>query len=200
MISVFSRILERIMHDQVYERLKANKVLTMSQSAFQELCSTITSLIDSSEYWYENIDHKQLNLAIFIDLTKAFDTVDNETLLEKLRKYGIRELSGDWLQSYLENRRQYCAANGYESRPRTVTCGIPQGFCLGPLLFIIYPNDFEKCLKVSKAGMYADDTQVTVTSKNVEELVHKSQEELTHICEYMRLNQKNRVYDNWTLS
>ena len=187
-ISVFSRILERIVHDQVYEYLKVNKVLTMSQSAFQKLCSTITSLIDSTDYWYENIDHKQLNLAIFLDLKKAFDTVDHKILLEKLRKYGIRELSGDWFESYLKNRRQYCAANGYESRPRTVTCGIPQGSCLGPLLFIIYLNDFEKCLKVSKAGMYADDTHVTVTSMNVEELVHKAQEELTQISEYMRLN------------
>ena len=150
-ISVFSRILERLVHDQVYEYLKVNKVLTMSQSAFQTLCSTITSLIDSTDYWYENSDHKQLNLAIFLDLKKAFDTVDHKILLEKLRKYGIRELSGDWFESYLKNRRQYCAANGYESRPRTVTCGIPQGSCLGPLLFIIYLNDFEKCLKVSKA-------------------------------------------------
>ena len=88
----------------------------------------------------------------------------------------------------------------------TVTCGIPQGSCLGPLLLIIYLNDFEKCWKVSKAGMYADDTHVTLTSMNVEELVHKAQEELTHISEYMTLNEssvnpkKNRAYDNWTPS
>ena len=143
-ISVFSRILERTVHDQVCEYLKANKVLTMSQSVFQKLCSTITSLIDSTDYWYENIDHKKLNLAIFLDLKKAFDTVDHKILLEKLRKYRIRELSGDWFQSYLENRRQYCAANGYESRPSTAAFGIPQVSCLGPLLFIIHLNDFEK--------------------------------------------------------
>ena len=103
MISVFSRIRERIVHDQVYEYLKANKVLTMSQSAIQILCSTITSLNDSTDYWYENIDHKQLNLATFLDLKKAFDTVDRKILLKNLRKYGIRELCGDWFQSYLES-------------------------------------------------------------------------------------------------
>ena len=97
-ISVFSRILERIVHDQFYEYLKANKVLTMSQSAF---FSTITSLIDSTDYWYENSDHKTLNLAIFLDLKKAFDTVDHKILLEKLRTFGLRELSGDWFQLYL---------------------------------------------------------------------------------------------------
>ena len=68
MIFVFSRILERIVLDQVYEYLKANKFLTMSQSAFHKLCSTIIFLIDSTDYWYENIDHEQINLAIFLDL------------------------------------------------------------------------------------------------------------------------------------
>ena len=94
-ISVFSRILKRVVLDQVYEYLKIDNVLTKCQSAFQKLCSTITSLIDSTDYWYENIDNKHLNLAIFLDLKKAFDTVDHKILLEKLGKYGIREHSGD---------------------------------------------------------------------------------------------------------
>ena len=97
-ISVLSRILERVVHDQVYEYLKINNVLTKSQSAFQKLCSTITSLIDSTDYWYETIDNKHLDLAIFLDLKKAFDTVHHKILLEKLGKYGIRELSGDWFK------------------------------------------------------------------------------------------------------
>ena len=82
MMSVFSRILERIVHDQVYEYLKVNIVITMSQLTFQKLCSTIISLLDSTDYWYENIDHKQLNLTIFLDLKKAFDTVYHRILLE----------------------------------------------------------------------------------------------------------------------
>ena len=106
----------------------------MCQSAFQSLFSTTISLIDSTDHCYENIDHKQLNLAMFLDLKKALDTVDQKILLEKLRKYGIPDFSGDWFKSYLENRRQYCAANGYEARPRAVTCGILQASCLGPLL------------------------------------------------------------------
>ena len=140
----------------------------MSQSAFQKFCSTITSLIDSTDKWYDNINDKQLNLTIFLDLKKAFDTVDHAILIGKLRKYGIRGIAGDWIQSYLENRKQYFAANGLNSGTKTVTCGIPQGSCFGPLLFIIYLNDFEKYLIDSKAALYADDTHITVTFDNAE--------------------------------
>ena len=82
---------------------------------------------------------------MILDLNKAFDTVNHKSLLEKLKKYGIRDIAGDWLQSYLKNRRQYCTANGIESGTKAVTCGIPQGSCLGPLLFIIFMilNNFE---------------------------------------------------------
>ena len=94
-ISVFSRILDRIVHDQMYDYLRSRGILTISQSAFQKLCSTVTSLIDSTVFWHENIDHRKVNLAIFLDLKKAFDTVDHEILLEKLEAYGIRELAGN---------------------------------------------------------------------------------------------------------
>ena len=99
-------------------------------------------MIDSTNKWYDNINNKHLHLTIFLDLKKAFDTVDHAILIGKLRKYGIRGIAGDWIQSYLEDRKQYCAANGLNSGTKTVTCGIPQGSCLGPLLFIIYLNDF----------------------------------------------------------
>ena len=77
---------------------------------------------------------------------------------------------------------------GLKSRTKTVTCGIPQGSCLGPLLFIVYLNDFEKCLKAFKAGMYADDTQVSLASSSIDELVRKAQDESSNISEWMRLN------------
>ena len=140
------------------------------------------------EFWYENIDHKMVNLAIFLHLKKNSTSVNNEILFEKLEAYGIRELAGNWFTSYLENRQQYCKLNCYESRAMTVTCGIPQGSFLGPLLFIVYLNDFEKCFKASEAGMYADDTQVLLASSSVDELVHKAQDELGIISEWMRLN------------
>ena len=120
-----------------------------------------------------------------------------------MKKYGIRDIAGDWIQSYLENRKQYCAAQGLNSGTKTVTCGILQGSCLGPLLFMIYLNDFEKCLIDSKAGSYTDDTHIIVASTNVENLIQKAQMDLSNISTWMRINilsanPKKQIYDNWT--
>ena len=102
--------------------------------------------------------------------------------------YGIRGSAGDWFESYLKERKQYCAANGHRSNIKNITCGIPQGSCLGPLLFIIYLNDFEKCLEFSQARLYADDTQITIASDDVEKLVLDTQNELVNLSEWMRIN------------
>ena len=152
------------------------------------LYSTITSLISSTDFWYENIDRSNVNLTIFLDLKKAFDTVDHDILLRKLRAYGIRGKAGDWFQSYLNNRKQFCSLNGQQSKARDATCGIPQGSCLGPLLFIIYLNDLEKCLKFSRASIYADDTSITIASDDVAKLVEDAHQELSNLSEWMRVN------------
>ena len=148
----------------------------------------VTSLISSTDYWYENKDNRQVNLAIFLDLKKAFDTVDHSILAKKLRSYGIGDKAGEWFESYLENREQFCSLNSQNSKTKKVTCGIPQGSCLGPLLFIIYLNDFEKCSKFSRASIYADDTNVTITSRNVSNLVEKAHQELSNVAEWLRIN------------
>ena len=126
-ISVFSRMLERPTHDQLFEFLKKNKLLTSNQAAFRKHYSTMTSLIGSTDYWYESIDHSKVNLTVFLDLKKAFDTVDHSVLMKKLCAYGVRGKPGDWFESYLTNRKQFCSLNGLRSKARKVTCGIPQG-------------------------------------------------------------------------
>ena len=181
-------MLERLTHDQLFEFLNINKSITCTQTAFRKLYSTITSLISSTYFWYENIDRSNVNLTIFLDLKKAFDTVDHDILLRKLRAYGIRGKAGDWFQSYLNNRKQFCSLNGQQSKARDVTCGIPQGSCLGPLLFIIYLNDLEKCLKFSRASIYADDTSITIAWDDVAKLVEDAHQELSNLSEWMRVN------------
>ena len=185
-IAIFSRILEKIVHDQMFEFLQP--IFTKNQAAFRKLYSTITSLINSTDSWYCTMDRKEVNLAIFLDLKKAFDTVDYTILLAKLEKYGIRGITGDWFSSYLRNRKQFCTVDGHKSSAKMVTCGIPQGSCLGPLLFIIDLNDLETCLELSKASMYADDTHVPITSNNLENLLENAQRELLNLSEWMRIN------------
>ena len=100
----------------------------------------------------------------------------------------MRGNTGSWFQSYLDQRKQHCSRNGQRSMASEVTCGIPPGSCLRPLLFIIYLNDFEKCLRLSKASFYADDTTATITSNDVEQILHEAQQELFNLSEWMRIN------------
>ena len=96
--------------------------------------------------------------ALLIGLKKAFDTVDHKIFLAKLDFYGLEGKELNWFKSYLENRRQYCKVNGKVSKTEVVNCGVPQGSCLGPLLFLVYINDLPNCLEKSNVSMYADDT------------------------------------------
>ena len=129
-----------------------------------------------------------MNIAIFLDLKKAFGTVDHTILLAKLEKYGIRGITGDWFASYLRDRKWFCTVDGHRSSAKMATCGMPQGSCLSLILFIIYLYDFETCLELSKASMYADDTHVTITSSKLEILLENAHRELLNISEWMRIN------------
>ena len=136
----------------------------------------------------KNSDEGKINLRIFLDLKKAFDTVDHKTLLLKLRKCGIESISYNWFTSYLTNREQFCYFDGANSGRHILKCGIPQGSCLGPLLFLLYINDFENCLENMTPNMYADDACVTITSENLNDLITDLKNELEHISNWMRIN------------
>ena len=168
--------------------LVEQRILVQNQYAYRKLHSTITSLIKGTDDWFSNIDSKKVNLTLFLDFTKAFDTAHHKILLDKLGAYGVKGIEFKWFKSYLGKRRQFCRVNGYNSKNMRVTCGIPQGSCLGPLLFILYLNDFENCLQYSSASMYPGDTHTTISARDIEECVRKTQVELGNISEWMRIN------------
>ena len=129
-----SRLFEKVLYGQLYQYLDENKLLYLHQSGFRSLHSCVTCLLKSTNDWYTDIDRGNVNAVVFIDLKKAFDTVDHSILLEKLSLYGIRGIELEWFRSYLSGRQQYCKVNGHISNIESIRYGVPQGSCLGPLL------------------------------------------------------------------
>ena len=165
-----------------------NNKLCLNQFVFQKLHNTVTCLLNVIDPWSKSSDEGKMNLSIFLDLKKAFDTVDHKTLLLKLRKYGIESTSYNWFNSYLTNREQFCHWDRANSSRDILKCGIPQGSCLGPLLFVLYVNGFENCLEYMIPNMYADDTSVTIASENLNDLITDVKNELENISNWRRIN------------
>ena len=181
-------MLEKIVHDQLIEYFKEKQMLKTNQHTVRKLHSTITFLVKSTHEWFNNIESQKVNMTMFLDLKKAFDTVDHKVLLEKLLRYGVQGKVISWFQSYITERKLFCEIYDECYKPLGVTFVIPQGSCLGPLLFIVYLNDFEECLQFSWASLYADDTHTTIALDDIHELAQKMKEELQNISEWIRGN------------
>ena len=123
-----------------------------------------------------------------MDFSKAFDTVNHGILLEKLCHYGIRGHALDWFISYLSNRKQFVAYNGAVSSTKTITCGVPQGSILGPLLLLIYINDLYNVCLESVAILFADDTNLFYSGSHIETLVRSINDELSNISTWLKAN------------
>ena len=187
-IPVVSKVFEKIVYDQLYQYLNDNQLLSSCQSGFRSLHSTLTALLEATNSWSVNIDNGFLNGVVFIDLKKAFDTIDHEIILRKLSYFGADQATAKWFQSYLSNRTQRCNVNGNLSTASTVTCGVPQGSILGPLLFLMYINDLPNCLQVAAPRMFADDTSITLSAKTVANLKLAVTSELNNLTCWLRAN------------
>ena len=145
-------------------------------------------MLEATDAWSVNIDNGLLNGVVFIDLTKAFDTIDHEIILRKMSYLGVDQAAIKWFSSYLSGRTQRCSVNGKLSTARTLSCGVPQGSILGPLLFLIYINDLPNSLQNAVPRMFADDTNLTLSVKTLTELQLALAPELNNLSCWLKAN------------
>eukprot|EP00732_Lithocolla_globosa_P005511 Lithocolla_globosa_v1_NODE_5747_length_1190_cov_17.937500.p1 type:complete len:325 gc:universal NODE_5747_length_1190_cov_17.937500:982-8(-) len=184
-----SKIFERLILNQMMEYMLQNNIITKSQYGFLQKISTKTALLNFHEELLQQLDKKDMvGLGIFIDLAKAFDTVNHEILLKKLEIYGVESLALKLISSYLSNRQQTVVIDGIHSYPRTIMCGVPQGSILGPFFFILYINDLPNALKHTTPTMFADDTTLQIFHTDILTLRDLCLEDLTSLSTWCKLN------------
>ena len=176
------------MHKKLYNFLSEHNILFNNQFGFRKNNSTSLALIKITEKIKESIDNKKYGCGIFIDLWKAFDTVNHSTLLTKMEHYGVRGIAPEWFKSYLNNWKQYVYINGETSQLKDISCGVPQGSVLGPLLFLIYINDLPNISKVLHFFLFADDTNIYYEAESPEKLEHVMNKELRELYKWPVVN------------
>ena len=197
LLSCFSKIFERVIYNQLYDHLQLNKLLYDSQYGFRKSHSTELAALELIDSIYQNLDQGKTSIAIFLDLSKAFDTIDHKILFNKLHHCGCRNISLNWFKSYLTERSQYVVINDTISKTLRITTGVPQGSVLGPLLFLIYMNDLSRATDKFKYILFADDTNLisntcsfknNSSQNNIDQISLNINVELGKISDWMSAN------------
>ena len=187
-LPIFSKILEKCMYNRLFYFISKYNVLSLNQYGFRPGHSTSSALIDFVHTVVNALDKKNYMIAMFLDLKKAFDTVDHHILLHKLELYGIRGIVLKLFESYLSNIKQYVEISKCKSQQRTISCGVPQGSILGSLLFLLFINDLSKVSKLLHCIMFADDTSLFLSHPNYQDLHNLFNSELELISEWFYAN------------
>lgn len=200
-LSTFNKIFERKIHNDISVFIEKNQILYTNQFGFRKFHSTIDALMKSHDYIISERRKNNKIIGIFIDLKKAFDSLDNSILIKKLEYYGIRGPYNKLIESYLTNRKCITHVRDVVSSTRQIKFGVPQGSILGPLLFTLYINDIKNLARDDEINLFADDTSIFCSSKNYRllktkcnNILHKCKEWLS--CNALTLNiQKTHFID-----
>ena len=187
LLSIFSKIFEKAMYHRIYSFLCKYKLINTNEFGFRSNHSTEHTLISLIETIKKSLHNDEIVCGVFIDLQKAFDTVNHEDLLEKLNHYGIRSKENDWFRFFLSNRRQYMSINGFFSQTKIVQCDAPQDSTLGPLLFLIYINDLNNALDKCIVHHFAEK-KILFVNKCPSEISCVMNNEIKLLTNWLRAN------------
>ena len=187
-LSPINKIFEKIIYSRLLKFINKTNILYKYQYGFRKNHSTEHALIELVDQIRSSIGENKMTCGIFIDLSKAFDTVNHQILLHKLEHYGIRGKALELFKSYLSNRKQYVQIDQSKSNTLPIACGVPQGSVLGPLLFLIFINDLPKCCPEGKTRLFADDTTIFFHSNNIDNIISTTKVIMTQLTNWFRAN------------
>ena len=188
LLSCFNKLLEKMIEKRIKNFLLQNNSLYDYQFGFRTGYSTSQALLEISHTIYSQLNNNNNILGLYLDLKKAFDTVDHTILLQKLSHYGIRGNAHALMKSYLLNRKQTMYVNRVYSGQKNITTGVPQGSVLGPLLFLIYVNDIQTADPGCSMRLFADDTNVFIHDKNCMNLTIKASQTISNLQKWFNIN------------
>ena len=187
-LPAISKIFERIMFNQIHNHFSMHNLFYSGQYGFRANHSTQFAALELIDRITQYLDQGNMPITIFMDLSKAFDTLNHDILIYKLKSYGLSEAALKLMQSYLTNRKQYVEINNTQSTKNDITVGVPQGSILGPLLFIIYINDIIHSSTVFRFIIFADDTTLYTTLNTQEDINDILNDELVKINNWLKVN------------
>ena len=188
LLSNIEKIYEKLMYTRVMDFFNQFEQIYTRQFGFRKNHSTTHTLLNIIERVRNHLDDGGFACGVFVDLQKAFDTVDHNILISKLDHYGIRGTTKNWFKSYLSNRSQYVFVSGAKSNLKSIKHGVPQGSVLGPLLFLIYINDLHYCIRTSETYHFADDTHLLNLSKTIWSLCGRVNSDLRVLVSWLNAN------------
>jgi Reverse transcriptase (RNA-dependent DNA polymerase) len=188
MLPVIEKIIEIAVKNQLVAFIEENDILIHQQSGFRKAhsCETAINLLLAN--WMSELHEGKEIIAVFLDFKRAFETIDRENMLEKLKIYGGDEKSIRWFRSYLSDRQQQVKIDDYISECHPTNIGLPQGSVLAPILFVLYINDINKILQHSTVNLFADDTALSVADDDPEIAAHKMNEDLSRLEDWLKFN------------